>query len=56
MENSEYKMEELIPIVADLVKKYTGNESTSVTYEKAQQLMDAVIYCIKEYESVYEAV
>lgn len=56
MENSEYKMEELIPIVADLVKQYTGNESTSVTYEKAQQLMDAVIYCIKEYESVYEAV
>lgn len=55
MENSGYIMAELIPIVAELVKKYTNNESTSVTYEKAQQMMDAVIYCIKEYESTYRA-
>lgn len=43
-----YTMEELIPIVAKLVEKYTGNESSSITYEKAQQLMGAVIYCIRK--------
>lgn len=43
-------MEELIPVVAELADKYTGYESTSITYEKAQQLMNAVIYCIHEYE------
>lgn len=45
-----YEMEELIPIVAELAEKYTGYESTSVTYEKAEQLMGAVLYCINELE------
>ena len=45
-----YKMEELVPIVAILAKEYTAGESTSRTYEKAQQLMGAVIYCINERE------
>ena len=44
------QMEELIPIVGELAKKYTAGESTSVTYEKAQQLMGAVLYCIREAE------
>lgn len=44
----EYDMEELVPIVADLARRYTSNESTSLSYEKAQQLMEAVIYCIQE--------
>ena len=44
----EYNMEELVPIVADLARRYTSNESTSLSYEKAQQLMEAVIYCIQE--------
>jgi len=43
-------MEELVPIVAKLSKKYTANESTSITYEKAEQLMSAVLYCIQEVE------
>lgn len=43
-----YEMEELIPIVGRLAEKYTANESTSVTYEKAEQLMGAVLYCIHE--------
>ena len=42
------EMEELLPIVAELVKKATSGESTSVTYEKAQQLMEAVLYCVHE--------
>lgn len=45
-----YEMEELIPIVAKLAEKYTGFESTSITYEKAEQLMGAVLYCINEME------
>ena len=51
-----YEMEELIPIVAELTERYTGYESTSVTYEKANQLMEAVIYCIQEYEAASPAV
>lgn len=47
----EYAMEELVPIVGKLVEKYTAFESTSVTYETAEQLMGAVLYCIHEAES-----
>jgi len=46
----DYEMEELIPIVGRLAEKYTGFESSSVTYEKAEQLMGAVLYCIREAE------
>ena len=41
-------MEELVPIVGKLAEKYTSHESTSITYEKAEQLMGAVLYCIHE--------
>lgn len=44
----KYSMDELLPIVQNLTEKYTGKSSTSVTYEKAQQLMGAIIYCIRE--------
>ena len=44
----EYEIEELLPIVAKLVDKYTSKESSSVTYETAEMLMGAVIYCIDE--------
>ena len=39
----DYKMEELLPVVSELAQKYTGYESTSITYEKAQMLMGAVL-------------
>jgi hypothetical protein len=45
----EYSIEELIPIVDKLAGKYTSNESSSVTYETAKMLMEAVLYCIEEY-------
>lgn len=45
---NHYKMEELLPIVAKLTEKYTSKESSSVTYETARTLMNAVLYCIKE--------
>ncbi|MCI7131045.1 MAG: DUF6179 domain-containing protein [Lachnospiraceae bacterium] len=46
-----YEMEELVPIVAALSEKYTSKESTSVSYETARQLMEAVMYCINECSS-----
>lgn len=50
-----YDMNELLPVVALLTKQYTGIESSSVTYEKANQLMEAVIYCIQEAQESGEA-
>ena len=38
-----------MPLVKELSWKYTGKASTSITYEAAQQLMKAVLYCIQEY-------
>ena len=49
--NMDYEMDELLPIVSELAQKYTGYESTSVTYEKAQSLMEAVLFCLSEYNN-----
>ena len=48
---TDYEMEQLLPIVGKLVEKYTSRENTSVTYETAEQLMEAVLYCIHEAET-----
>jgi len=47
----DYQIEELLPIVTELAQKYSGYESTSITYEKAQTLMGAVIYCLEEFNN-----
>lgn len=44
----EYDIEELLPVVAKLAEKYTSCDSSSVSYETARMLMEAVIYCIHE--------
>ncbi|QIB69202.1 hypothetical protein Ami103574_07640 [Aminipila butyrica] len=44
----QYEMAELIPLVRALTEKYTGKASTSVTYETAQQLMGAILYCLEQ--------
>ena len=41
-----YAPAELIPIVGNLTESFTSKESSSVTYERANQLMEAVLYCI----------
>ena len=46
----DYEMDELMPVVAELTRKYTSGESSSVTYETARHLMEAVLYCIGELE------
>lgn len=47
----DYEMEELLPVVSKLAQKYAGWESTSITYERAQILMEAVLYCLEEYQN-----
>jgi hypothetical protein len=46
----DYTGEELLPIVKRLAEQYTGKASSSITYEKAEQLMGAVLYCLREPE------
>lgn len=47
----DYKIEELLPVVSELAQQYTGCESTSIPYEKAQTLMEAVLFCLNEYRN-----
>ena len=49
-----YDPAELLQIVAKLSEKYTAKESTSIPYEVAQQLMNAVLYCMRETENAAE--
>lgn len=51
-----YQLEELLPVVAELAARYTGYEHSSITYERAEMLMGAVLYCIHEYTDPKEAV
>lgn len=44
----ELSQEKLVSVVARLADCYTSKESSSVTYETAHMLMEAVLYCIDE--------
>lgn len=46
-----YTMEELLPIVGELAECFTSKESSSITFEKARQFMEAVLYCIAHFET-----
>ena len=50
MKEKMYSSEELIPIVMELAAEWGGMEHSSITYEKAQELMEAVLYCIGQLE------
>lgn len=52
----DYKIEQLLPLAAELADRYTSKESTSVTYETAGALMEAVLYYMKECEDEGNAV
>lgn len=43
------QMKELLPVISELAQQYTGCDSTSITYEKAQSLMEAILFCLREY-------
>lgn len=51
---SDYTLEELLPLLSRLAEKYTSFESSSITNECAQTLMEAIFYCIREYEDSIE--
>lgn len=40
---------ELMMILVDKYKKYTVNDHSSITVQKAQQLMNSILYCINGY-------
>ena len=44
-----YEMEELMELAAHLAARFTGCDSTSMTYERAQSLMGAVVYTLEAY-------
>lgn len=46
--NLEADMEQIMPIVAKLADKYTSKESSSVSYEVAAMLTEAVVYTVEE--------
>ncbi|MDE7298755.1 MAG: hypothetical protein K2N94_07985 [Lachnospiraceae bacterium] len=50
-----FEKEDLLEVVINLLNKYTSFDSDSVTYERAEQLMGAVAYCIREYEAERKA-
>lgn len=45
-----FELKELLPIIEKLSEKFTSKESTSITYERARILMEAVLYCIHQCE------
>lgn len=46
--NLEADLEQIMPIVAKLADKYTSKESSSVNYEVAAMLTEAVVYTVEE--------
>lgn len=46
----EYTMIEPLPVIQYLLEHYTGKESESMTYDMANQLMEAVLHYIRELE------
>lgn len=48
MDYEEYKIEDLLPIIAKLSDQYTSKDSSSVSYKTARMLMEAVIYAMNE--------
>lgn len=47
-----YQREELVGLVVELTERYSGFDSTSVTYERAQQLMEAVCCCLQMHQQL----
>lgn len=51
---NDYSEEEILEVVAERVRKFTSNESTSVTYNTARQIMSSVLYCMEAAEEEQE--
>lgn len=46
--SNAYSLDEIMPIVLELARKYKGYDSTSVSYDAMNALTEAVLYCINE--------
>ncbi|RDU24724.1 DUF6179 domain-containing protein [Anaerosacchariphilus polymeriproducens] len=46
-----FSEEEILQLLSDRVRKYTSNESSSVSYEKARQLMGSILFCMEDAQS-----
>lgn len=44
----EYEMAQLLELTKQLTEQYTSKDMSSITYETAGMLMEAVLYCIRE--------
>ena len=44
----EYEMAQLLELTRQLSEQYTSKDTSSITYETAGMLMEAVLYCIRE--------
>ncbi|WP_294467531.1 DUF6179 domain-containing protein [uncultured Anaerofustis sp.] len=44
----KYNYEKILPILIDLMGKYTSKDSSSVSYETAEMLLQGILYCIEE--------
>lgn len=42
-----YSLEEVIPVLEMLVRRYNSGESSSISYERAEKLMEAVLYTME---------
>ena len=45
---SDVTLEEVLPLLAKRVRKYTSAESTSVTNETARQILLSILYCLED--------
>jgi len=43
---NQYNMEELMPLLARMIRRYTSNESTSIPNHKARQILGSMLYCM----------
>lgn len=52
MSNWDYEIYDLLPLVKELAQKYTSKESSSVSYETARMLLEAILYTIRENQMI----
>lgn len=50
----QYTMPDLLQQTAWLAEQYTSKDASSITYETANRMMEAVLYCVKENEQCGE--
>jgi hypothetical protein len=47
----DIKTEDLMPVLADVVRCYVGCDNTSISYERAEELLNGIMFCIDEFRN-----